>query len=303
MKLTKYTSLSAAIMMFSSVAYSATDYQELSEELEIVSSVLHTSLKQDTQDQGIKFRAMQTSYLANQGVVFTVSTSGQASRFFISKGDFTSITLPSAPPAPPLPPRLDLDGNHISTDMQHTIDEAMASVRHLFDESSDKLRQVQSEVRALSWQVRDAQRQQRDLDFEMRGASESRKNEIKLASSELEKKLAKLKQEQASLQEYSLQLQNEHKAALAEKTAKREEKQKGFLAAFEEGVVDSLCRFGGGIRAIPNSENISFVLSDFNQSTKASDKIYVFKVSDIKKCVQEKLKPAQLLSAAKVYDF
>ena len=56
---------------------------------------------------------------------------------------------------------------------------------------------------------------------------------------------------------------------------------------------------------MPKNEHITFILDDFNGDVTDgnSDRIYVFKASDVTKCVQDKIDVKELLSSATVYDF
>ena len=77
---------------------------------------------------------------------------------------------------------------------------------------------------------------------------------------------------------------------------------------FEETVGTMLCRYGAGLKSLPDGENISFVLSDFVQAQDNSaigthDKVYVFKNKDVKACVTGKNSKEQLLSAVTTYIF
>lgn len=299
MNINKIVSTGIAALFVVCTAHGATNYQELSKELEIMNSVLNTALKQDTRDQAIKFRSMQTSYLANQGVVFTLSTTGKATRVFFENGF----------PAPPEPiPVLDLSGSGVFShdmeiELQETIHEALDSVKHHFSGSHDRLQDLRSESRDLAWEVREYERRKRDLNFALRNAEASRAKELKDDLKELEKELVELSKKQADIQAYSAKIESEQKALIEKKQAESEQAKKSFLASFEEGIADTLCRFGGGLRAIPNNENVSFVLRGFNKNHASQDKIYVFKVEDVKKCVQEKIKVSKLLANAIVYDF
>lgn len=300
MNIKRLVSSGVAALFVACAAHGATNYQALSKELEIMNSVLNTALKQETSQQAIKFRSMQTSYLANQGVVFTLTTSGRTTRVFFESG---------FPVPPPLPvPEIDFSGSGVFSEemeieLQETIHEALDSVKHHFSGNRGRLQDLRSESRDLAWEAREYERRKRDLNFELRNAESSRAKELKEDLKELEKELAELGKKQADLQAYSEKIESEQKALLEKKQAESEQAKKSFLASFEEGVADTLCRFGGGLRAIPNGENVSFVLRGFNDSQASQDKIYVFKVEDVKKCVQEKIEESKLLASAIVYDF
>jgi hypothetical protein len=68
---------------------------------------------------------------------------------------------------------------------------------------------------------------------------------------------------------------------------------------------ETLCRFGSGLRGLPENEHISMVLKDFemDESRERKDRIYVFTRADIVRCVQEKIDANKLLTNANIYQF
>ncbi|MDT0596300.1 hypothetical protein [Glaciecola petra] len=282
----------------------ATDFKEIAKELEIMDSVLSTSLKQENKDQSIQFRSLTAQYLAKQGVVFEIATSQSVTRF---RAFFDGNSAPSSPPeSPAFPAVLSRSESRLLGEQQVAIARGLEEKQMLASEnSSNRIREVQQTMRDTEWQLRDYQRQLRDLNFELRSASEERKKEIKEMTKALEKKAKEFTQQQKELNANANKLKLEMQKKLEEQQKNEIAASKLFLSAFEQDIADNLCRFGGGLRALPEDENVSFVLSNFNASTnwESKDRIYVFPLKEIKRCVQDKIKVKELLAKATVYDF
>lgn len=286
----------------SSFANANEKYAQLGQELELMESVLNTSLQQSNEGQSIKFRGLSTQYLANQGVVFKVHTTGT------SNNSFTRFGFPQ-PPKAPAP--VNFSGKHIVIEEVISgleaadIAEALEDVEFIFADTSNELREVRNLVRDLSWQNRDLEREKRDLSFELRSADNKRKAEIESRLNAINKDLAEYEAKQAEVSKQSEKLKAEIKIRKEKQQQASKEAKKAFLVSFEQGVASTLCRFGSGLRAVANDEYVSFVLSAFDapDTNNKQDRIYVFKTSDIKKCVQDKIKADELLAKATHYDF
>lgn len=293
-----FTSLCATNFTF------AADYKEIAKELEIMDSVLSTSLKQENKDQSIQFRSLTAKYLAKQGVVFEVATSQSVTRF---RAFLDASAAPSSPPQPPtFPAVLSRVERRLSGEQQVAIARSLEEQKMMvFETSSNRIREVQQNMRDTEWQLRDYQRQLRDLNFELRTASAERQKEINEMTKELEKKAKDFTEQQKELNANAEKLKLEMQKKLEEQQQNDIAASKSFLSAFEQDIADNLCRFGGGLRALPEDENVSFVLSNFNASTnwESKDRIYVFPIKDVKRCVQDKIKVKDLVAKATVYDF
>lgn len=286
-------------------SFNAVDYAELGEELEIMNSVLETSLRQSSESAAIRFHGLDTTYLAGQGVVFEVTTSRGTWGLDFDLRQF----IPRAPKAP-LPPIILGDGEHnlvfeVNEEWEHVIEETVREFEDVFREVREQMRDVRSDAREITWEVRELERRKRDLNFEARTADDERKQDIQVDLEEIEVELANLKLRQQELTEYADTLEAEQKAQVEKQQQARLEADRAFLATFEEQIGDSLCRFGSGLRALPRDEHISFVLKNFEVGDKrqAQDRVYVFNQVNIRECVQEKISADKLLEQAVVYSF
>ena len=295
----------------SSVA-TAQDLPELDRQLTIMSGVIETALKQDTRKDKVRFRGIESTYLAKQGVVFTIRTGGMSRVFDFDFGEFLSV-IPGAPPAPPAPSvTVVADGVHVETDgdydvvfesadWEDTAHQVIRKVEHIMRETDDRLREYRSDHREVEWEIRELERRNRDLEFELRTADKERQKEVQ----EMQKELEALKQKEMAIAKESKELAAEKKAELAKQKQAQEESYKSFLANFEASIGDTLCSFGAGLRELPDSEHITFVLDDFARSEegKSADRVYIFNKKDIKRCVTEDISASDMLAKAEVYTF
>lgn len=288
-------------------SFALTDYKALSKELEIMDSVMATSLKQASESETITVRDLQTNYLAGQGVVYSIATSNKSRH--IRYGDDVFI---SASPAPPFPSRSETGGHRFEeaeqaeqAEIEDAIEHAMEEVEYAFGRDSQQLRETRSSARTIDWRLRESERHAQDLEFEMQNADKERKTEIQAQVTKLTKQNKSLNDQKLKLQEMANKIQGEQKQKREAQKAAMVKANKAFLDAFEESVSDKLCRFGAGLRALPKNEHITFILNNFNRnvSNESTDRIYVFTASDVTKCVQEKMDVKQLLAKATVYNF
>jgi len=287
-----------------------TDIKEVRNEVGIMLNILQASLKQQSSDKNIRFRAEAVFYLADQGVVFEIDSGRRGGNFFgFDLGGLNGLieSIPRAPMAP------NGSGSHLEIDIDENEIERMVMQfvehgEHYDDDLSDKMRDLSEEQRELGWEKREHDRTRRDLEFEKRKADTKRRKEIEDRQSELDKKVAKLKVKTKEIEKYRSSLEAERNQEVAKRQAVKQKLYKESLSLFEDTIGDMLCRYGAGLRSLSDDENVTFLLSDFvdaeNDSVIGShDKVYVFKHKDIQACVTGKSNKDKLLTAAKTYLF
>lgn len=282
-----------------------TDLPELSKELEIMTGIMQTALRQNNNRKGIRFRSIDATYLAKQGVVFEVNTSQGGWQIDIGNV-FSELRFPAAPAAPAA--ISDHDGDwvvELNNDWVEAAEEMAEGVHDAMREARDRLRELREREREFAWESREYERRKRDLEFEKRNADEERKKEIEAQRKELEKELAELNSQKAEVSKYAKEIEAQQKKKNAERQAAKQQEYKRFLAAFEESVGDMLCKYGAGIKALPKDENISFVLNQFGSgdSRNKRDKIYVFEHKDVQDCVRDNIDAEKLLAKSNTYSF
>jgi len=294
----------------------AQDLSELDRQLTIMSGVIETALKQDTRKDKVRFRSIESTYLAKQGVVFTLRTGGMNRIFDFNFGDFLSH-IPGAPEAPPAPTvTVVADGVHVETngdyefiyesaDWEEKANQVIRKVEHIIRETDDRMREFRSDHREVEWEMRELERRNRDLEFELRTADKERQKEVQKEIKEIKKELEWLKAKEQEIAKESKALAAEKQAELAKQKKEQEASYKSFLANFEASIGNTLCSYGSGLRELPDNEHITFVLDSFSRGEEgnATDRVYIFTKKDVKKCVTEAISAGDLLAKAEVYTF
>jgi hypothetical protein len=291
-----------------------TNIKEVRNEVGIMLNILQASLKQQTSNKNIRFRAEAVFYLADQGVVFQIDSGRHGSgrhggNFFgFDLGGLNGLI--NSFPVAPNPPNSNsrnvefIDENEIEKMVMDFVEHG----EHYDDELSDKMRDLTGEQRELSWEQREYERSRRDLEFEKRNADADRRKNIDNRLAELNKEVAKLEAKTAGLEKFRNELETERNQEMAKRQAAKKKLYNESLALFEDTIGDMLCSYGAGLRSLSDDENITFLLSDFVDADKDSvigshDKVYVFRHKDVKACVTGKSNKNTLLTAAKTYLF
>jgi flagellar biosynthesis GTPase FlhF len=309
-------------LAFSSLAISPlqaksdqTNIKEVRNEVGIMLNILQASLKQQTSNKNIRFRAEAVFYLADQGVVFQIDSGRHGGGRH--DGNFFGLDLGSLNglinsfPVPPNSPNFNSRNVEINIDeneIEKMVMDFVEHGEHYDDEFSDKMRDLTGEQRELSWEQREYERSRRDLEFEKRNADADRRKNIDNRLAELNKEVAKLEAKTAGLEKFRNELETERNQEMAKRQAAKKKLYNESLALFEDTIGDMLCSYGAGLRSLSDDENITFLLSDFVDADKDSvigshDKVYVFRHKDVKACVTGKSNKNTLLTAAKTYLF
>lgn len=302
----KKTLLAFVVAALSANAMAKTDKAELSKELEIMTGILQTSLKQGMGKQSIRYRGIDATYLAGQGVLFELNTTSSGLHFsFHGIGD---LVVPVAPVAPIVVAGGDSDWT-IDIDegeWQELAKEAMEEAREAMRDAREKLRDLRGREREYAWEQRELERKVRDLEFEKRSSDQKRKAKLEERSQRLRQEMADLQVKLQEVNNYAKQIEAEQKKQMEERNANKIKEHNRFLANLEANIGDTLCKYGAGLKSLPKGENISFILPQFGapqESKNKQDKIYVFKHTDVQDCVRDKITSNNLLERADTYLF
>lgn len=281
-------------------AQAVTQVDELSQELEIMTSILNTSLKQGGAGKGIQFRGLDVTYLARQGVVFEVKTSNGGLNFNFGQVFSNAFSFSSSSSS-------DVERDVVIKFDEHEIQDMVRQAKRLEERAREKLRELREDERELSWEQREFDRRRRDIEFEKRHADEKRRKKLNEKLKELDKEAQQLVSRKKEIAEFATQLETEQKQEAEKRNQAKKEQYKRFLAGFEENIASTLCKYGSGLKSLDSGENVSFVLKNFGSASgrgkNQQDKIYVFAQKDIRACVTEKIDSNKLLTNARTYMF
>ncbi|WP_258241074.1 hypothetical protein [Pseudidiomarina homiensis] len=278
---------------------------ELRKQLEIMNSIFSTALEQESksdQRHVISRDRLSYNYLAGQGVVYRTRIGGNRIMFF--GGEV---------PIPPMPDMPHIEGID-SVEIELAVTEGLAAASEALEgleivtediegdgEGNIRIiRTVTDEVRESAGDMRELRRRVRDLELAKRSAegaeSEAIEKELAQARVELEETQQALETARAEIAEARQQVRKKVEVRKAER-AELLQKQ---LASFEQTMASTLCDYGRTLRALPASENVTFVLEGAGQAEQGGDdKIYIFSKGQLDKCES----PSDLLTKATTYNF
>lgn len=284
----------------SSVALAA-DRDQLRNELEIMTSILNTSLEQ--QHGGNKHMQrignMKYSYLEGQGVVYKAPGFRNLVRQFISyEGD---IELPPMPPVPDMPEVAGIDVQAAAEEGMRAAHEVIMNLqksgmfmdRHdggyaneEFRAQAEELRDLTRELRDVSWELRELDRDIRDMNFELRNAPADEQDELQQELAALENNRQSLQQQQESIQSQVDSISAERAEQVAKQQQERAQQQQQLLTSFETTLANVLCNYGNTLRSLPSDEHITVVLEGIGEPNQRNqkDRIYVFEKKAVTAC-------------------
>lgn len=301
--------LSAVALALTTSTIAHADQQQrddLRKQLEIMNSIFSTALAQDEKSERSHWESrdrLNYNYLAGQGVVYRTRIGGNRIMFF--GGEV---------PIPPIPPQAvtlsGLDSVEIElavTEGLQAAEEALESLEIVTEDvESDGegnirvIRHVTDRVRENAGEMRELRRRVRDLELAKRSAdgaeADAIQKELDEARAELEETQKALEVARAEIAEARQEVRKKVEVRLAERS---EEVQKR-LASFEQTMATTLCDYGRTLRALPEAENVTFVLEGAGQEEQGGkDKIYIFSKRQLENCES----PSDLLAKANTYNF
>ncbi len=282
-------------------------------DLKIMNNILKTSLTEQTKSRP----SIDSVYLAEQGMLFTIQ---ERNGFHFQMHSLPD--LPELPELPPLPPRAHISVEfteeeidrieeaamiaaesamemaEISLDYMSDVDwsSVSSSERSAFKAQQSQLkaekRQLEGEARTLEREVRTIERKLRDSRFEEQ-IEQAEKDSKKTAAlkSQMDKLTDSLSEVADKLKANSAKLQKK-----AEEIKQEQEKKiKARLALTEKVISESVCDFGSGLRSLEKGQHMTFRIEG------KTNRLYVFDKEDIMKCGDGKLTAAKLLQQATKY--
>ncbi|KGJ92416.1 hypothetical protein [Thalassotalea sp. ND16A] len=302
-KLTLPLALLTALVSQNAIAM---DYNQLHQQLDIMTDIIKSSIKKQSDRKGPQLTRMESNYLASQGVVFTLNVSRSSNYGF----DFTMPVMPTVPVAPRAPTApegvdsADLFGENYEIVIEAAMEEAAIAMELASEHmrsNSEEQREIREQERELAYELRDIAREERDLKYQEYSLEKEDQAEHKQEKAKLEQKKAKIVKAKAEISKRAEQYQKQVKQAQAEK-AKQQQK---FYQQLENTVSQVLCNYGGGLKALPDDEYVSMIIkgAGSKEGNRIKDKVLVFNKLDVKNCVLERIDANTLLSKANGYQF
>jgi len=299
------TVFSAMALSVLAMSASAADYDKMHKQLSIMENIIKSATSDLSGSHKKALRNIESTYLAGQGAVFTVSLNngnGWQSGFNFS---FADVPMPPTPPITAIAPGVSIEQ---SEELREEIEEAMEDASRGYEEAMSVLkrereeyRDLRDETRDLDYEVRDVDREKRDIEYQLKRANEKAKKELLTELKALksrEKELVKHKEILAKKSAKITKKQKQKKEELAQKRVKS-------IKQVTNTVIDTLCMYGNGLKAVPKKENVTLVVKSAgsNKGRSYKDKIYVFNKKDVLSCSSESIDVKKLTAKAKIYEF
>lgn len=313
MKVITHAILPLALIFSSSYsvqAATATNYDDLHQQMSIMADIIKNSVSNQSEPSSPSLGSIESYYLQGQGAVFNLKVS-RGNTFFIKYfSDVTPVMAPRAPKAPKaVMPVVGIEESELfGEDYEIIIESALEEAEHSMElvheqmrMTSDEQRQLREQEREIAYQLRDIEREKRDLNYQKLHLDKNEAAENKQELVELDKRKAALDKAMAKLDKVN----KEYQAKISKSQQQALQAQQKFYQELQASVVEVMCSYGAGLKAVPDKEFINIVIKGAGDKVnkRVKDKVLSFNKADIKSCVIEKISPKQLLSKANQYQF
>lgn len=286
-------------------------HDALYKQLSIMEDIIKSSVTDSAVNQLSKIGRIDSMYLREQGVVFTVDLSSGNRQWREYNFNFS---VPEMPPMPdmhvqPIAPEVNQEFQEkYQINVNETVAQAMDSataeyeiVREFMEHNRDKVSELRDQQRELTYSLRDIEREKRDLNFQLSRASDDHKAKLKKA---LDKLLAQEETVQAKNRKVSELVNKATKAQQAEKM-QREQERKNYNQQLTLRLTETLCLYGNGLKALPKNEHVSVILKSAGDKSagRYKDQVLVFTKQDIASCSADKISAATLMKKSQMYQF
>ena len=297
---TKIALVSSALLLTlsaHSVQGAEKNYDNLHKQLNIMNDIMLSSAKAPQNSRQPLIRSIDSVYLQGQGAIFTINSAHGGS----SHRQFFQIVAPLPPLAPvsrmpPVAPR----GEQVVIDFEDHEDE-FERVIEVYEQQREGARELRSEEREIAYEIRDIDRQQKDIEYQLHRAEKSTRVALTAELNELKVERIALNNNKKQLDQKVTQLNKQRQQQqLAQSKART-----AHFSALNKALVETLCLYGNGLRAVPSKEHVSLIIKGAGnkQGRGYKDQILVFNKEDINACANSKLTAKKLLAKADKYQF
>lgn len=305
-------------------------------DVRIMAQIINTSINNSSMERNRILTKVNSTYLANQGIVFTVKIKKPFGIMPIELPVMPEIPqLPRVPPVSTSPiDILEIDGintpvipaealeelQQIPEQIQESMMQSMElnleeqrynqeAVMEQLLESREIRREQQEGLRELRRELRE---EQRDLREDMRELQrEIRSAEDDQTRRELSRELEKMSQVMESLNEKYRQATERFQQKITEYKKRREQKQaeekqtwSEYIGRIELSLIDTLCNYGGSLKSLPDGQYVSVILENADRSEyKAKDRVHVFSKSDLVSCQRDIISANELKQRGNFYAY
>jgi len=287
--------VSTSLMTMSTQAADSTEnYRALSKQLTIMNSIFKSSF-QAQDNKALRSAKIDSLYLADQGVVFTVTA---ANSYFFGRHGFSFVMPDIVAPVAPVPP---VDGD-VDIEFFSDDEDIIIETESEHEEHHDNYRELHEQQRELAYELRDIARESKDLAYQLRNVEKAEQAKLKAEQKALVKQQQELEKVKVRLDKKSKEMKAK-KQQLREKKLKQRTEQYALLTT---SLIDTLCSYGNSLKALAKDEHVSLIIKSAGKKIEHKgykDQVYVFNKKDILACSSDKISSEKLASKANKYQF
>jgi flagellar motility protein MotE (MotC chaperone) len=306
---------STALLLAFSAQSADKNYDNLHKQLTIMNDIMLSSAKATQNSRQSLIRSIDSVYLQGQGAIFTIKSNHRGS----SHRQFFQTVAPLEPLAPleslaaleVLAPVSGGESVIISNNEDLVVDfgeidfeaheDELERVIEVFEQQREGARELRSEQREIAYELRDIDRERKDIEYQLQRAENKTKNELTAELKKLEVNRNALNKNKIKLEQKVTKLNKQREEQkIAQSKARKEH-----FSTLNNALVETLCLYGNGLRAVPSNEYVSFIIKGAGKQEDRGfkDQILVFNKKDINACANSKLTAKKLLAAAEQYQF
>ncbi len=296
--------MTVSISLLAAVAMAAkNDYSKIRRDTSVMAGIINGAFQDNDSCKGCRVK-VETTYLAQQGVVFTIKS--YAVRGFAIGGDHDSHgsfydvqSLESLESLEHIPEMV----NSILVNVGDSLEDITTRIEVVeeFEDVDFNRRHVfidRSSVRELSRRTRDLEFQMRDYEIELLHAEdEVERKRLEASINSLEKDIEELAAEREGVNKKYETARKEREKEREAQRAERDRKRTEILASTQEVIMQTFCDYGSTLKNLPNDEYVSVV---FERSKDDHDSIFVLDKDQVTNCKSD---GSGLIKQALTYQF
>lgn len=286
------------------------DMGGLNKDLQIMGTIMHTTLQQKVPNSNFRVQRVTSSYYAHQGATFYVLVNdGRWQLQDVSEEVDVAPSIPVSANSVTAVEELNLEQiDGVDVDIHIGTTDPLEPADNQLSDTRKRLRDYRHQARKLDFDKRAFTRQKQDREFEIRLADEDSKVQLQDELQQIEAALAQVEDQRIEVKSYITALERESIAQAESKKRRIDSSRSEFLRSFEQDLLAVLCRYGSGLKQLPNDQHVNVVLRNFaeersERNDAVKDRIYVFPNASIQRCVSSAIDSNKLLAEASVYDF
>jgi hypothetical protein len=259
-------------------SFAAPDYDRIKKDINVMTGIVKSSFENSDNCRRHCNIFVKGHYLANQGVVFTVDTSG-GHPFGVSSGVFDAHEIMRFTEGVIGIPGMVED---ILEDVEVDFSGGNRTIKIISDDEdwTDVDRETRVKLRGIRRDIRELAQELREIEIEAIHADDEERDDVAARRTELEDDIQALENREKEIRTDIASVMEKRSNERAIKSAERQETRELKFKEMESVVLNTFCDYSSTMRNIPKDENISVII----EKEDGQSSINVFKQSDLNDC-------------------